>query len=122
MNEFTPYWLASIVVAVVWSLTLFRVEREHRRLLGVGGAWLAALVLTAFAQAEAVPWLWSFLVGVLAIWQAAMVLLIVGAVGAWRGRSPRWRSLTSLAVLGLAIQVGAGLQFLWLATVSPGGV
>lgn len=122
MNEFTPYWLASLLVAVVWSLTLIKVEREHRRLLGVGGAWLAALVLTAIAQADAVPGLWPFLKGVLLIWQVALVLLIVGAVRSWRARSPRWRSLTSLAVLGIAIQVAAGLQFLWLATVSPGGV
>jgi Tfp pilus assembly protein PilF len=49
-------------------------------------------------------------------------LLIAAVVASWRVESPgRW-PLLCCAVLSIAVNMAEGLQFLWLATVSPGGV
>lgn len=122
MNPFMPYWIASIILAVVWSLFVIKLEKQRRRFLGLSGAWIAALVLTALWQAEAVPRLWIFLQGVLLVWQVALVLIVIGTITTWRAKQPlRWH-LTVFALLSIAVNVAAGVHFLWLATVSPGGV
>jgi phosphatidylserine synthase len=122
MNAFSLYALAACIVALVWTLALLGVEREQRRFLGVGGAWLAALVLAALWQAEAVPELWQAIQLVLLAWLVAAGLVLVDAVRLLGKRPARWRVLTTLALATLAVHVVAGLHFLWLATVSPGGV
>jgi len=121
-NPFMPYWIVAIILVVMWSMVLVKMPQEHRRFLGLSGAWISALVLTALWQAEAVLQLWDFLNAVLLVWQVALGLMIGGAITSWRIKSPRWRTLTSLALLSIAVNVAAGLHFLWLATVSPGGV
>jgi len=103
MTSFALYALAAALVALVWSLVVAKTARAHRSYLGVAGAWIAALVLTAH-------------------WLASVGLVIVDACLAWSKRPPHWRVLAALALLTAAIHVVAGLHFLWLATVSPGGV
>jgi hypothetical protein len=97
-------------------------DRGKRRFLGWIGAWAATVVLAALWQAEAVPWLWVFIQGVLLVWLGAIVLLIIAVVSIWPVKEPGRRPLLCCAVLSMVINVAAGLQFLWLATVSPGGV
>lgn len=98
------------------------IGHRKRRFVGLIGAWAATVVLAALWQAQAVPWLWVFLQGVLLIWLGAIALLITGVVLIWRVKEPGRRPLLCCAVLSIVVNVAAGLQFLWLATVSPGGV
>lgn len=122
MDAFALYALAGAVVALGWTLALLGLERGQRRFQGVGGAWLGTLVLAALWQAEAVPELWQAIQLVLLAWLVAAGLVLVDAVRLLGKRPARWRVLTALALATLAVHVVAGLHFLWLATVSPGGV
>ena len=122
MDPFMLYWIASIVLTVVWSLFVIKVEQQHRRFLGLSGAWIAALVLTALWQAEAVPHLWIYPKAVLLVWQLALVLLVIDTVTTWHAKQPSRQALTTFALLSITVNVVAGLHLLWLATVSPGGV
>jgi hypothetical protein len=96
--------------------------QRKRRFVGLIGAWAATVVLAALWQAEAVPWLWVFLQAVLLVWLGAIALIITAVVSIWRIKEPGRRSLLCCAVLSMLVNVAAGLLFLWLATVSPGGV
>ena len=122
MTSFALYALAAALVALVWTLVVAKTARAHRSYLGVAGAWIAALVLTAHWQLDALPQLLHFIQLILLVWLASVGLVIVDACLAWSKRPPRWRVLAALALLTIAIHVVAGLHFLWLATVSPGGV
>lgn len=122
MNPFSPFVIASFVVACVWTILELAIFRRKRRFVGLMGAWGATVVLAAFWQAEAVAWLWAFLQGVLVIWFGSMVLLIVALVSTWRVKEPGRLPLLCCAALSIVVNVGALCQFLWLATVSPGGV
>ena len=122
MAAFALYALASAFISLAWSLVVAKTARAHRSHLGVAGAWIAALVLTAHWQLDALPQLLHFIQLILLVWLASVGLVIVDACLAWSKRPPRWRVLAALALLTVAIHVVAGLHFLWLATVSPGGV
>ena len=122
MTSFALYALAAALVALVWTLVVAKTARAHRSHLGVAGAWMATLVLTAHWQLDALPQLLHFIQLILLVWLASVGLVIVDACLAWSKRPPHWRVLAALALLTVAIHVVAGLHFLWLATVSPGGV
>ena len=122
MNPFFPLWIASFVVASAWTMLAMTNSHRDRRVMGVVGAWAATAVLTALWQAEAVPWLWVFLQGVLLVWLGAMALLITGVVSIWRVNEQGRRSLLCCAILSITVHIAAGFLFLWLAIVSPGGV
>jgi hypothetical protein len=78
--------------------------------------------LAAFWQAEAIPWLWHFLQGVLLVWLSALIVLVMAAATMWSEKQPLRLLLVSCAVISILVNVAAGLHFLWIATVSPGGV
>ena len=122
MNPFLPFLIASFVAACAWTILVLAIDQRKRRFVGLIGAWAATVVLAAFWQAESVPWLWSFLQGVLLVWLGAIALLITAVVSIWRVKEPGRRPLLCCAVLSIVVNVAAGLQFLWLATVSPSGV
>jgi hypothetical protein len=122
MNAFLPFLIASFAAACVWTILVLAIPQPKRRFVGLIGAWAATLVLAAIWQAEAVPWLWAFLQGVLLVWFGAVALLITAVVSIWRVKGPCRRPLLCCAVVSIVVNVAAGLQFLWLATVSPGGV
>ena len=122
MNPFLLLLLTSFIAACAWTILVIRSARHDRRYMGLIGAWIATVVLTALWQAEAVPWLWVFLQGVLLAWLCSIGLLIAATLSIWRFKEPSRRSLLCCAVLSLVVNVAAGVHFLWLATVSPSGV
>ncbi len=101
---------------------MLAMDKRKRRFVGLIGAWAATLVLAALWQAEAIPWLWVFLHGVLLVWLGAIALVITAVVSIWRVKEPGRRAVLCCAVLSIVVNVAAGLQFLWIATMSPGGV
>ena len=122
MNPFLPFLIASFVAACAWTILVLAIDQRKRRFVGLIGAWAATVVLAALWQAEAVLWLWVFSQGVLLVWLGAIALLITAAVSIWRVKEPGRLPLLCCVVLSIVVDVAAGLQFLWLATVSPGGV
>ena len=116
------YWIVSAILVMVWVFLLIKQQQEHRRFLGFGGACIAMFVLTSFWQAEAVPWLWRFLKAVLLLWQTALIILVFDAFITWRANLPQRVPLTICSLLSIAVNLAAGLHFLWLATVMPSGV
>jgi len=122
MNAFFPFFIASFIASCAWTILLIRINRRNRRLTELVGAWSATAILAAFWQAEALPWLWGYLKAVLLVWLCAMVLLVTAVYATWRVKEPGRRLLLCCAVTSLVVNVAAGVYFLWLATVSPGGV
>ncbi len=122
MNPFLIYFIISIVASVVWTIFSLGANQRNRQSLGLAGAWAATLVLAAFWQADAVPWLWQLLQFVLLGWLSAIVVLVIAAANIWRERQPQWLPLVSFAAISICVNVAAGLHFLWIATVSPAGV
>ena len=116
------YWIVSAILVMVWVFLLIKQQQEHRRFLGFGGACIVMLVLTAFWQAEAVPWLWRFFKAVLLLWQTALIMLVFDAFITWRANLSQRVPLTICSLLSIAVNLAAGLHFLWLATVMPGGI
>jgi uncharacterized membrane protein YeaQ/YmgE (transglycosylase-associated protein family) len=93
-----------------------------RRLLGLAGAWVATLVLAAIWQADAVPWLWSMIQGVVLVWVGAVVMLMQSTATTFREKRPLNLFLTCCALICIGVNLVAGMHFLYIATVSPGGV
>jgi hypothetical protein len=122
MNPFLPYLIGSFVAACAWTILVLAIDRRKRGFVGLIGAWAATVVLAALWQAKAVPWLWVFLQGLLLVWLGAIAILITAAVSIWRVKEPGRFPLLCCVVLSIVVNAAAGLQFLWLATVSPGGV
>ena len=122
MNPFLAYFIVSFVAAVVWTILLLRANRLDQRSLGLAGAWAATLVLASFWQAAAVPWLWNFLQLVLLVWLIAIILMAIAAATTWSAKQPLRFLIVSCALISFVVNVAAGLHFLWIATVSPGGV
>jgi hypothetical protein len=122
MNPFLIYFLVSLVASLLWTLVAYRGHQLRQRPLGLLGAWAATLVLAAFWQADAVPWLWQLLTGVLLVWGGALFLVASSAASKWQQRQPQRLPLVSCAVISMGANVTACLHCLWLATVSPGGV
>jgi len=122
MNPFLIYFIVSIVASVVWTFFVLRANQQNRLSLGLAGAWAATLVLAALWQAEAIPWLWNFLQGVLLVWLSALILLVMAAATMWSEKQPLRLPLVSCAVISIVVNVAACLHFLWIATVSPAGV
>jgi hypothetical protein len=122
MNPFFIYFIVSIVASIVWTFFALRASQRNRLSFGLAGAWAATLVLAAFWQAEAIPWLWNFLQGVLLVWLSAIVLLVMAAATMWSEKQSLRFPLVSCALISIVVNVAAGLHFLWIATVGPGGV
>ena len=122
MNPFFSVFIASLGVAIVWSFLVLTLDTRKRHIAGLTGAWAATLVLAAFWQAEAIPWLWVFLKAVLLVWLGAIALLVAAVVSIWRLNQPARRPLLCCALSSLAINLAAAVQLLWQATVSPGGI
>jgi len=122
MNPFLAYFIVSFMAAVVWTILLLRANRLDQRSVGLAGAWAATLVLASFWQAAAVPWLWNFLQPVLLVWLIAIILLAIAAATTWSAKQPLRFLIFSCALISFVVNVAAGLHFLWIATVSPGGV
>jgi len=114
--------MAVASVALAWSVVIARVERPRRRYVGVAGAWLGALVLTAIWRVDVLPPVLVvpqlFMLG----WLAACAMLAVDAGRSLHKRPVHWKAFTALSLSSLAILAAVGLHFLWLATVSPDGV
>jgi hypothetical protein len=122
MNPFLAYFIVSFVAAVVWTILLLRSSRLDLRSVGLAGAWAATIVLASLWQAAAVPWLWNSLQLVLLVWLIAIILLVTAATTTWSSKQPLRLLIVSCALIGIVVNVTAGLHFLWIATVSPGGV
>lgn len=122
MNEFLPYFIASSMAACASTIFALTIYPRHRRFLGLVGTWAATIVLAALWQPGAVPWLVDFLKGVVFVWLGAIALLIIAVVLILSANEPGRGPLLCCAALSILINVAAGLHFLWLATVSPGGV
>jgi hypothetical protein len=122
MTSFLGFFIASFVVASAWTIVVLTTDRRIGRWMGLMGSWAATLVLAALWQSEAVPWLLALLKGVLLIWVCAMAVVVTGFVSVWRVQAPGRLALLGCAALSLGVNVAAGLHFLWLATVSSGGV
>ncbi len=122
MTSFALYALAAALMALDWTLALAKIDRSPLRFLGVVGAWVAALVLTALWRAETVPSVWQAIQLVLLLWLLAIGLLVADVSLSLGKRPARWRVSAALALATLAIHLVAGLHFFWLAVVSPGGV
>jgi len=122
MNPFLIYFIVSIVASVVWTFFALRANQRNRLSLGLAGVWAATLVLATLWQAEAIPWLWHFLQGVLLVWLSAIIVLVIAAAAMWNGKQPLRLVLVSCSVICIVINVAAGLHFLWIATVSSAGV
>jgi hypothetical protein len=122
MNPFLIYFSVSLVATVVWTFLVLRANGRNRVSLGLAGAWAATLVLAALWQAEAIPWSWGFLQGVLLVWLGAVIFVVMGAVSMWGEKRPLRLPLVCCAVVSVAVNAAAFLHFLWIATVSPAGV
>jgi hypothetical protein len=122
MNPFLAYFIVSFVVAVVWTILLLSPKRWDLRSVGLAGAWIATVVLASLWQAAAISWLWNFLQLVLLVWLIAMMLLVIAAGATWGAKQPLRIPIVSCALIGVVVNVAAVLHFLWIATVSPGGV
>lgn len=122
MNSFLPFLIVAIAAACTRTILVVTMDRHPRSYVGLVGAWAATIVLAALWQPEAVPWLWNFLKGVLLVWLGALALVFTAVLSMWRVKEPGRRPLLWCAVLSVVVNVAAGLQFLWIATVSPGGV
>lgn len=122
MNPFLYYSLASIVTAFFWTLLMMSADQRNRRWLGLAGAWAAALVSLSLWQVDNLPWLLDFIRPVVWIWLGAIVLLMMAAATTWGERQARQWPLVCGAVMSTVVNVVAVLHFLWIATVSAGGV
>ena len=121
MNSFLPFVIASLIPACAWTILAMRID-PRRQSMGLIGAWISTAVVGALWQAEAVPWLWVALKAVLLVWMCAMAFLIAAVVSMWGSREPGGRAFLFCAVASAVVSVAAGLWFLWVATVSAGGV
>lgn len=122
MNELLPYFIASTLAASAWTIVALTVYPRHRRSWGLVGAWAATMALAALWQPGVVPWLADFWMGVVFVWLGATALLIIAAALILSTKEPGRGPLLCCAALSVLVNVAAGLHFLWLATVSPGGV
>jgi hypothetical protein len=121
MNPFLPFLIGSVVLACAWTILAVGIDRR-RQFMGLIGAWVSTAVLAALWQAKAVPWLWIALKAVLVVWMCAIALLITAAVSIRGTRESGRRAFLFCAVASAVVSVASGLWFLWLATVSSGGV
>ena len=80
MTPYLPYLIGSFVAACAWTILALAIDQRKQRFVGLIGAWAATVVLAALWQAQAVPWLWVFVQGVLLVWLGAIALLIAAAV------------------------------------------
>jgi hypothetical protein len=78
--------------------------------------------LAALWQAEAIPWLGNFLQVVMLVWLSAFIILAMAVAAMWSEKQPLWLLLVSCAVICIVVNIAAVLHFLWIATVSAGGV
>ncbi|BCX47451.1 hypothetical protein HAHE_13590 [Haloferula helveola] len=122
INTFLPFVGTAFLAAAAWTVFTLRTARPQRRFMGPVGAWIGTAVLAALWQAEAIPWLWIFLKVVLLAWMAAIVLLITDIVVTSIRKDPSRGLRLLCAGVSLVANIGAGLVFLWIATVSAGGV
>jgi hypothetical protein len=122
MNPFLIYFIVSFVASGVWTFVALRAGESNRLSLGLAGAWATTLVLAALWQAEAIPWLWHFVQGVMLVWLSALIFLVMAAAAMWSEKRQLRLPLVFCAVISIVVNVAAGLHFLWIATVSPGGV
>lgn len=122
MNLILPSFIGSAISASAWTILVLVVDRRKRRLVELVGPWTTSLVLAAYWQADAIPWFWGFTQGVLTIWLGALILLGMAAISFWQGKQPGYQALLCCAALGIIANLSAGMQILWSATVSPGGI
>jgi hypothetical protein len=122
MNPFLFYTVVALVAATAWTILDATATPPARRPWGLAGAWLTALVLLAVWRADSVQWLWVSPQAVLLAWAGALLLMVYAATAKRSDRRPPRRATIASAWLATAVGAVAGLQMLWLATVSPGGV
>jgi phosphatidylserine synthase len=122
MYPFLPYLIASFIAAGTWTMVAIKFGQQRRQFMGLGGAWAATVVLAALLQAEAIPWLGEIAMIVVLVWLGSVGLLAAAAVLTWSARERGRGCFIGCAVVGIIANVVAGSHFLWLATVSSGGV
>ncbi len=122
MIPFLYYSIASLVTAFVWTLLTLSADQRNRRWLGLAGAWAAALVSLALWQVDNIAWLLDFIQPLFWIWLGAIVLLVMAAITTWNERQPRPWAVVSCVIVCTVVNATAILHFLWIATVSAGGV
>jgi len=120
--QFAGLFAALSTVAIVWLLLVILAKRHWTSYLAVLGAFVAAGIVAAIWQAEAVLWLWQFPQALPPVWSLSMTAMTWGIISGWQTPRPwRWPCVIC-GVVGLSMSGWAALLFLWIATVSPGGV
>lgn len=120
MNPFLAYSIVSFVAAVVWTILLLRANRSTIRGISrrVGCDPSFGLILAGRGRPLAV----EFSPACTAFWLIAIILLAIAAATTWSAKQPLRFLIVSCALISIVVNVAAGLHFLWIATVSPGGV
>lgn len=125
MNALFPYFIASSIAACAWTVFAIMIYPRYPRpgpFLGLVGAWAGSLFMASLWRSDAVPWLAGFAQGIVLLWLGAIGLVILAAILTLISKGPGRGLLASCAIINFLINCAAGVHFLWLATVSPGGV
>ena len=112
--------VALVAVGAAW--TVIQVRAGGMRWWGLLGAALSAFVLLAASFPEPFAWFWVMPQLGIALWLGGTILLGVELSKARAGPVPGGLAAVGCNVLALAISAGSFLVFLWIASVSAGGV
>ena len=113
---------ASLLAVFVWTVVHVVNRGSRQRLFGLLGAWLATLASAALCHPDAAPWIAGSAKELFLICLVALAVLVPTVTSEWRLDDLVSRLVLSCAVFSLVANVAAVLRFLWLATVSAGGV
>lgn len=114
--------LGMVVLSVVWFLLE---RRSGRRAWKCGGALstaVAAVIVAGTRWADSLPWIWMIPQFTMLLWLATFVLMAIGVVTACCLKGSDRRPLLIVSLVSLALNGCSFLAFLWMATVSAGGV
>lgn len=110
------------VLATIWLLLALAGSLKWSNYVGVGGAAVAAIIVAGIWFIEYLPWIWMSPQLAMMSWLSSFVLIGIGGIFAF-GERGAWKWSTAIvAFLALAFNACALLVFLWIATVSAGGV
>ncbi len=113
---------ASLLAVFVWTVVHVVKRGSRRRLFGLLAAWLATLASAALCHPDAVPWIAGSAKELFLLSLVGLAVLAPTVAAEWRSDDLVSRLVLSCAVFSLVANVAAVLRFLWLATVSAGGV
>lgn len=120
----TQFGLLFALLALV-SLPLLRSALDERSgvqgWMGAGGTAMAAVVHAMLWKPEAVSFVWLFGPLPASLWLLASTMIFAGLHGAWNRRSEQLAGVL-WALLACVLNLWGAALFLWIATVSGGGV